>query len=294
MSGDETIYSGIRPLGFHPGNMIVLSVYPHLVAENLQNQGKKPRFSYIITMNDIEPARYDFERFIPLDTSVSFKEDISITEKTIRKALTHMLDDFPEINVSFVKSSSFQSSDKFSDVADILINHKEKFAKSYIKPEYLDGKTYNDMHFIGIICDDCHSPLLSTSYNNALFEAYCESCDKQVSGIASEMNFWLYYVNLISMKLSILQPDIVLLGGDYIQTPDERIKSLTKANPLGSIMNFYDWLGGRSLNFLLGPLLIGEDGRKMSKEFNNIQDLSYEDVFSFCKSQCSREVRFLK
>jgi len=293
LDGKETIYAGIRPWGYHPGNSIVLAIYPHLLAEKVSERGINPEFKYTITINDMESVKYDFDNFCPLDTSFEFAHNIASTEKVINKDLEHMLKAFPDIDISFVKSSSFKNTREFSKVSEILINQKKWFANNYLKESYLDGKNVDEMQFMGLICNECNEPILNTAYEDNIFFGYCNNCDRMYSGSQEVMNFWMYYVGLIGMKLSIIQPDVALLGCDYIQTEQERAESLTKDNPLDSIMKFYDSLGGRQLNFLLGPVLLSRDGRKMSKTFNNIEYLPYEKVYSICQKHTEREIRCL-
>src|SRR3989344_4571671 len=55
VKGNENIYLGIRPYGFHAGNMLAFIIYPLLLCEEVRKMGVIPSFNIFIFINDWEP-----------------------------------------------------------------------------------------------------------------------------------------------------------------------------------------------------------------------------------------------
>ena len=50
---------GIRPFGFHAGNLLSLYVYPYLFCEEVQENGKPVNFTFFCSINDYEQDELD-------------------------------------------------------------------------------------------------------------------------------------------------------------------------------------------------------------------------------------------
>lgn len=59
IKGNENVHIGIRPYGFHGGNVLSLIVYPYLLCKELNKLGKKPKLKFTISINDYEQDELD-------------------------------------------------------------------------------------------------------------------------------------------------------------------------------------------------------------------------------------------
>lgn len=82
ITGKENIYLGIKPYGFHAGNMLPFVLYPMLLCEEVKKLGKEPEFNIFIFINDWEQDRlagpnvksYPFNVF-PENTTFQYVSD---------------------------------------------------------------------------------------------------------------------------------------------------------------------------------------------------------------------------
>lgn len=78
-SGEENVYLGIRPYGFHAGNQLPFMVYTYLLCEETKKNGKEPRYNFYLFFNDWEqdgldgpnPQEYPFN-ILPKNTTLQF------------------------------------------------------------------------------------------------------------------------------------------------------------------------------------------------------------------------------
>ncbi len=62
LKGDENVYLGIRPSGFHSGNALTLVIYPMLMCKLLlKKRGITPKFTFYLFLNDWEQDEIDGE-----------------------------------------------------------------------------------------------------------------------------------------------------------------------------------------------------------------------------------------
>ena len=57
--GTERIHMGIRPFGFHAGNLVSLYVYPYLFCEKVEKLDKPVNFVFFVSINDYEQDELD-------------------------------------------------------------------------------------------------------------------------------------------------------------------------------------------------------------------------------------------
>ena len=57
LRGNENIYLGIRPYGFHSGNALPLVAYPRLLAREVKKNRIEPHFNLYVFINDYEQAK---------------------------------------------------------------------------------------------------------------------------------------------------------------------------------------------------------------------------------------------
>ena len=277
LNGDELIHAGLRPLDYHPGNAIALAVYPHLLARAVAAQGRVPRFDYLITLNDLEPTAYDLEKFRPTGTSIGLMGDPDRAVTRATSDLRHLLEEFPEIRLRFKRTSEMVDTDEFRRIVKMLTREKAHYLRQFMEDEHIDEDTLNAVHFMGLACSQCREPIDLTS---EVEPSTCPSCGASLDG---QRHYWMHFIPLIAMKWRLVQPDLLLIGSDYIEPNRGLMPGVKHENSLEAVLAFYGFLGGgRPLNILMPPLLLGPDGQKMSKSIGNIQQVSYEALLDAC------------
>jgi hypothetical protein len=283
LKGDEVLYSGIRPYDYHAGNRIVLAVYPHLLARSVAQRGITPRFRYVITLNDLEPSSYDDLTFQATGPSYQLATTVDAIVGKVEADLSHLRREFPEVKIEYFKTSDMVRTPHFQRAQSLLLQEPLEFLKLYLRDEVLEqipAEMVAMAEFFGLVCPACKSPVGARSAPR-LEEAKCQGCEVAV-GTRGALHYWMYFVPLLALKLRVVQPDVALLGGDYLE-PDEAAELLKQPCKLEEILEFYGLLdGGRALTFLIPPLLMGKDGQKMSKSLGNVTAYRYEEVLEAC------------
>lgn len=281
LSGTERIYAGIRPYGYHAGNRIVLAVYPHLLARMLAARGVEPRFEYVVTLNDVEPRAYDYGSFQPVGP-VGDDAEIAKTVDTLEADLVRLRAEFPSVSIRYLRSSEIFETPLFDRCGKILSGATA--LETFLTEDLMSQITFEGGEFSGLACVACG---ITTRLHPG---APCTACGSPLATEPRSRAFWMHYVPLISMKLAHIEPDVAILGGDYLDTADELLLFMRHQNMLEAIWAFYDLIASRRLTMLCSPVLLGPDGRKMSKSLGNLQEFSYEEVFTACASGAGRSV----
>ena len=122
--GTEVIHTGIRPYGFHAGNVMALIVYPYLLCKYLEKEGKEAKFKFVISINDWEQDalegpdyhRYPFNIF-PKHTILRYVSDKrgccrSVVEHwgpIIERNVKMIKTKYPKVSFRFIKNSELVS-----------------------------------------------------------------------------------------------------------------------------------------------------------------------------------------
>jgi hypothetical protein len=277
MRGTEVLYSGIRPYDYHPGNRVVLAAYPHQIARTVASRGVVPRFRYVITINDLEPRDYDVAALQPVGPSFQVSTDVQAIVGKLETDLVHLRREFPEIRIEYLRTSTMVDTEHFRRALELMTQEPVALLRQFFQEEYLDSLPQETVQFVGLVCPTCKVPV-SVRGATPPESARCPTCGVEVRS-RGPLHFWLYYIPLLALKFRVVQPDLALLGGDYVEANDASVGRYPDA--LAAILGCYDLIGGgRPLAFLIPPLLMGSDGQKMSKSIGNIQSYSYEEVLS--------------
>ncbi|HEX4417761.1 MAG TPA: hypothetical protein VH165_07670 [Kofleriaceae bacterium] len=283
LRGDEVLYSGIRPYDYHAGNRIVLAVYPHLLAQRVAQRGITPRFRYVITLNDLEPSAYDDLVFQATGPSYQLATHVDAIIDKLETDLIHLRRGFPDVKIEYLRSSDMVRTPHFERLQQIVLQDPREFLKLYIRDEVLPqlpAELVAASEFLGLVCPACKRPV-SARQTPRLEDTQCPGCGVAL-GTRGALHYWLYFVPLLALKLRVVQPDVALLGGDYLE-PDAAAALLKQPCKLEEILELYQMLdGGRPLTFLVPPLLLGKDGQKMSKSLGNVTAYRYEQVLAAC------------
>jgi len=59
LKGNEVVHIGIRPYGFHAGNVFSLVVYPYILCREIEKNNKNAKLKFKISINDYEQDALD-------------------------------------------------------------------------------------------------------------------------------------------------------------------------------------------------------------------------------------------
>lgn len=294
IKNNTVIYTGIRPTGYHRDNSIALAVYPHLIAAGCVREGKDADFSYIITLNDHEPKDYDWNLFVPGGVSIQLSTDCTDVEERIWRDIGPLRQNFPHIRVSIVRASALLESSGFEKMfREMLVNPKE-FAEAHLSQRELERCLSEHCQFTGLICKSCNSPVRPDLLDSGSLISHCGACGRVYSDMTlSTARVWMHWAPLIAAKWLALSPDIAIFGADYVLPPSELGDFATNEIRLDAILRLYNKYSTKPVNVLIAPLLIGSDGKKMSKDYGNLHPYEYKDIYNACLKHNSTDLLIL-
>lgn len=275
ISGIEVVHVGIRPYGFHAGNAMALVVYPYLLCKLLEESGKKPRLTFVVSINDWEQdaldgpdyRKYPFNIY-PKNTSLQFTPDengccSSVTDHwqpIIEENLNKLKRRFPEVSFIFVRNSELISHKYCQELLAETIknpNDQLKILKEYSGKETLESP----VSFAGVVCPQCRKSHGKTSVaEDGFIEWQCAKCDEKRKSEIQNFQYWWYHKPMLIARINIFKIDITLSGGDHFSEGDFKIREafIQKYSP-----------ETKEPKMVFTPTVIALNGEKMSKSRNN-------------------------
>lgn len=281
--GDENFCLGIRPFGFHAGNMAACVAYPILLAEELEKQGKMPTFSLTCFLNDYEQHRVtghascpdddDENNIYPLDATMQFtypdsgqQSVVDIWESVIRRNLDAVSQRFPGVSVTVRRSSEIKESALFADTLRAGLNNADQIAD--ICEDLTGVRVLRPAEYARVVCPDCHTPVAKTRMKGDKIDTRCPPCDRPIHGTYTDFDYWMNHKLLGIAKLAP-EDNYVLwfTGSDHKKYRTDAIRR--------AIMERFNLLA-KPCDRVYAPLLVREDGQKMGKSNHNTADIDLD------------------
>jgi lysyl-tRNA synthetase class I len=272
--GNEVIHIGIRPYGFHAGNAMALVGYPYVLCQRTEVEGKIPKFTFVISLNEWEQDSLDgpdYRKYPynihPKSTILRFAPDdngccSSIADHwipIIKKRVLVIKKRFPGVTVSFILNSELVK-DRFcrSLLIDTIQNPHDHIM---IYKKYTDKEILKDpVAFSNAVCPYCKSARGKTSFRLGKINLDCVVCGTKSSGSLSNFHFWWYHKPMLTARLKKFDVDITLSGGDHFDEKDFEIRKAFMAKYVPNI---------KIPKMLFTPTVLASDGEKMSKSRGN-------------------------
>ena len=238
VSGNERIHMGLRPFGFHAGNLVSLFVYPYLFCELVEKMNKPVEFTFFVSLNDYEQdaldgpdyKKYPFNIY-PKNTSLGATEDPHGCHDTvvdhwtpiIRSSIGKLKKRFPNIQIYFVKNSELKNDLRFKNILLSTLQRPEGQASIY---RMFSGREVlpEPIQYAGVVCPICKKTKGSTKVSEGVpgqIEWECGGCGVSLHGNYTDFNYWFYHKPLFTARLNIFKIDISL--------------SFSKINPFTSL-----------------------------------------------------------
>lgn len=277
VEGDESIHMGIRPFGFHAGNLVSLYVYPYLFCEEVEKNGKDVKFTFFISINDYEQdaldgpdyQKYPFNIY-PKNTTLGYlKSNCTCHEKIIdhwfpiiKGAISKLNERFPNIKLFFIKNSELKNDLKFKEILTSTIKNPGEQADIYRR--LTDKKILNSpVQFAGAVCPLCKLSKGDTSIdkvNGDYIFWKCKNCGISMNQPYSYFDYWFYHKPLFTARMSIFNIDITFSGNDHLDDGDYLVRK-------EFIKRFSPEINMPKMFF--APLVLTEDNKRMSKTQKN-------------------------
>lgn len=275
LKGNERIYLGIRPYGFHAGNAATLVAYPILLCRELEKLGKLPKFTFYVFLNDWEqdsldgpnPKLYPFN-ILPKFTTWQYMKDpidtnrpiVNYWEKVIISNVELIKHYFPDVKIIAKRNSQMKDRPEMKKCVLKTIKDPEitfNILKRYTNKKFLDLPVI----FSSAVCPNCHAARGKTEVlkqNN--IRHHCSICGKETSGRYESFDYWLYHKPLALPRIEAFDIDLCITGSDHFEEGDYVVrKKLFEAYKIKK----------KPPTTLYTSSIFGEDGNVMGKSKGN-------------------------
>ena len=289
VNGNENIYLGIRPYGFHSGNMLPFVVYPRLLCEEVIRLGKVPSFNFYVFINDWEqdkldgpnPIDYPFNVY-PANTTFQHvyitkdkkKNIVDKWEPVIMKGVKSITSTFKKTKVYSIRNSSIKSHPLMKKYLLKTLREPGKIAEIFRKRTgrpVLD----NPLEYVIAVCPKCGLVKGQTRilYGDML-EHSCEACGIVTRRWYKNFDYWFYHKPLAIPRLEIFKIDFCITGGDHFAEGDFYIRQ-----------DLIKLFGAKikPLKVLYTPVILGFNGERMGKSKKNDVVLPIDKLMNLVK-----------
>jgi lysyl-tRNA synthetase class I len=297
LKGNEVVHIGIRPYGFHAGNVLSLVVYPYLLCKEMQKNKGKVNFKFKISINDYEQdfldgpdfRKYPFNIY-PKNSSFQFMPDevgcckdvVAHWQPIMENIILNIKKTFPNITIDFVRNSSLKNKYYFKSLLLETLKNPEEQAKIFAK---YSGKPIlkSPIQYAGIICPKCKKAHGKTTvYSSKEILWKCDDCAYTTEGKYEDFDYWWYHKAMLTARLKILKVQVAMSGGDHYSEGDYNIRR--------KFMQQY-FRKFKEPVMLFCPTLIARDGQKMSKSRKNSEYADIKKLIEVAASNYESEIR---
>lgn len=290
--GKENIHMGIRPFGFHAGNMTSLYIYPYLFCEEVERLGKEVSFTFFISINDYEQdalggpdyQKYPFNVY-PQNTTLGYlKSECDCHEYSIdhwlpiiKGSILKLKDRFPGLQMFFIKNSELKNDLKFKEILTSTIKNPSEQADIYKRltdKEILD----TPVQYAGAVCPFCKLARGETKIdkvNGDYIFWKCNNCKVSLNQPYTHFDYWFYHKPLFTARMSIFNIDITFSGNDHFDEGDYAVRKefMKRFSPEIKIPKMF-----------FAPLVLTENGKRMSKTQKNAKMGIPKSVLEACRN----------
>jgi lysyl-tRNA synthetase class I len=299
VKGSEKIHIGIRPFGFHAGNLLSLYVYPYLFCEEVKRLGKPVNFIFFCSINDYEQDELDgpdYQKYpfniYPKNTTLGYSRDSAGCHEfiidhwlpIIKKSILKLKEAFPDIQVYFVKNSELKGDLKFKEILTSTLKNPGEHADIYRR--FTDKEILpSPIQYAGVVCPVCKKTKGITQahrINSEFIRWDCGVCGISLNAPYSHYDYWFYHKPLFTARLCIFNIDITFSGGDHYNEGDFEIRKefIKRFNPGLVIPKMF-----------FAPTLLTGSGDRMSKSRKNTQFGNPKELINYCRDIDCAEIR---
>ena len=300
LTGNENIYLGIRPYGFHAGNKIPFIVYPLLLCKALENFGKKAKFTFYIFLNDWEQDGFDETytdikthpfNVIPKYTTFQYTlyengggSIVDYWESKIIDEMSIIHDKFPFVRLRCIRNSTMRDMPTMKDVVLKTIKNPKLIANIF---QEATGKEVlaHPCSYCRPICPHCKTAkTLATIQNEDDIHISCQNCKLDKIYNYHLLNFWLYHKPLAIPRIKEFKINLCITGADHYNEGDFVIR-----RKLFEVYRITVDLP----KTLYTPTLYGRNNLPMGKSKGNYENIDTDILLEFLERYPNQEIIYL-
>src|ERR1035437_1677418 len=225
VSGNERIHMGIRPFGFHAGNLVSLYIYPYLFCEKVEKLGKPVNFVFFMSINDYEQDELDgpdYKKYpyniYPKNTTLGYLEDplgchqfnIDHWFPIIKSSILKLKERFTGVQIYFIKNSELKNDLKFKEILTSTI--KDPFEQLDIYKRFTEKEILVEpVQYAGAVCPLCKRTKGITKLDKVSGEYVhweCKVCGVVLNQPYTNFDYWFYHKPLFTARMSVFNIDI--------------------------------------------------------------------------------------
>lgn len=285
LRGTERIYLGIRPYGFHCGNMVSLVVYPILLCQELLKLKKVPRFKIYVFINDweqdrlagpdvkmhpfnIHPLKTTFQ--YTFDPSNPTKSIVDFWEPEIMRNICKIKELFPLVTVQSVRNSQMKQHSIMKRCLTQTLNNPQLIAEILLK--FTNKKILSEpIAYAMAVCPDCKIVRGQTQIIKKIIHHYCSLCGKVTTGDYRDFDYWFYHKPLALPRIEICKIDLCITGADHHNEGDFKVRQ--------ELMKAYK-IKTPPPKTLYTPVVYGFNGQVMGKSKGNAVLWDFDELLN--------------
>ncbi len=300
MHGSETMGIGIRPFGFHAGNMTSIVAYPILLCEEMRKLGKEPHFDLHCFLNDIEqhsivghekdPDNDDEANIYPAGKTLQFTlapdgfegSVVDYWQPLITNGVMEITKRFPCVRLSIHKTSDLKKMPIFTDIVHKAIVFADEIAD--LTEQHLCMPVHRPADFVRAVCPACKVPAKNTKNAEEVGSVFleCQKCGKELVAPIDKLDWWLQHRIVTLPKLLVGSGfDVWMMGFDHYEQKETPVR-LALAKMFG--------ITAKNYTAIHAPLIHSFDGKKMGKSNHNVAYAALEDLLSLLRGNTDHHV----
>jgi hypothetical protein len=233
LQGNENVYLGIRPYGFHAGNALPFIIYPYLLMDKIQKIGKDVRFHFFIFINDYEQRKIHPEsikespfNITPLDITFQYSKhrefpdisEVDFWEPVIKTHVNLLKNNFPNIKITTVRNSDMKLNPFFKKCLLTTLKKPEDLANIFQKTSPIPIK--KNVKYANVVCPRCKFVTGTYEVSDNVIEQSCTNCSYESSGNYENYDYWFYHKPLAIPRIQEHNIDLCITGSDHYKEGD--------------------------------------------------------------------------
>jgi lysyl-tRNA synthetase class I len=200
-------------------------------------------------------------------------------EPRIRQTVRKLLDNFPLLNIRFIRNSWLKHHPAFRKILIETIKYPEVLAEIFKRNT--DKKVLPGAVYASPVCKKCHCARNSAKVvgKKGFVKFKCCNCGTEFGGNASEFDYWWYHKPLFLARMEIFRAHLAISGGDHYNEGDFVLR---QAMAEKFSCNF------KMPDMLFSPLLLTPEGKRMSKSQGNARHGDMQKIINLADHIDSR------
>ncbi len=283
LKGNENVYLGIRPYGFHAGNMSTLVAYPLLLCQELARLGKIPKLNVFLFINDweqekldgVNPTMYPFN-VLPKGTTWQFIPDpidkklfiADFWEPIIVNYVRLINYYFPQTSLQTIRNSHMKTHPIMKKCLLKTIKNPKALLK--ILRENTNKPTLDHAIYASAVCPKCKTARGNTKVIRTDYIVFtCSHCKLESKGKYELFEYWFYHKPLALPRIEAYNIDLTVTDCGKYKEGDFLVRQ--------KLMEAYH-IKKLPPKTLFAPVILGKNNKIMGKSKGNAISINLDKL----------------